>query len=133
MTDGETSKSCSAFAREPLNKKGFDEAQITGASSSYARKYALNGMYNIDDSKDADTNEFRTQANNNAKQQVKSNTIDFDVILKTFTGAASSANEKMLKKLFGQAWKDLSTSKSHQGKAKEIYDIRVNELNQTEQ
>ena len=44
----------SAFAREPLTKKGMDEAQITGATSSYARKYALNGLLAIDDTKDAD-------------------------------------------------------------------------------
>lgn len=43
-----------AFAREPLEKKGMDASQITGAASSYARKYALNGMFCIDDTKDAD-------------------------------------------------------------------------------
>lgn len=45
----------SAIAREPNNKKGMDESQITGASSSYARKYALNGMFAIDDTKDGDS------------------------------------------------------------------------------
>ena len=45
----------SAFAREALDKKGMDESQVTGASSSYARKYALNGLFAIDDTKDADT------------------------------------------------------------------------------
>lgn len=44
-----------AFAREEENKKGMDGSQITGASSSYARKYALNGMFMIDDVKDSDT------------------------------------------------------------------------------
>jgi hypothetical protein len=44
----------SAYAREPLNKKGADEAQITGATSSYARKYALSALFAIDDTKDAD-------------------------------------------------------------------------------
>lgn len=44
-----------AFARESETKKGMDESQITGASSSYARKYALNGLFCIDDSRDADT------------------------------------------------------------------------------
>ena len=47
----------SAYAREALDKKGMDEAQITGAASSYARKYALNGLFLIDDTKDADTDE----------------------------------------------------------------------------
>lgn len=43
------------FAREELNKKGMDSSQVTGASSSYARKYALNGLFCIDDTKDSDT------------------------------------------------------------------------------
>jgi len=43
-----------AFAREPDDKKGFDVSQITGAASSYARKYALNGLFLIDDTKDVD-------------------------------------------------------------------------------
>jgi len=45
----------SAIAREPENKKGMDESQITGAASSYARKYALNGLFCIDDTKDPDS------------------------------------------------------------------------------
>ncbi len=47
----------SAYARESLDKKGMDDSQITGAASSYARKYALNGLLLIDDTKDADTDE----------------------------------------------------------------------------
>lgn len=43
-----------AYAREAVDKKGMDESQITGAASSYARKYALNGLFLIDDTKDAD-------------------------------------------------------------------------------
>ena len=52
--DGEI-VSASAYAREAESKKGMDEAQVTGATSSYARKYALNGLFAIDDNKDADT------------------------------------------------------------------------------
>jgi hypothetical protein len=55
FSDGEHSVSTTAFAREPLSKKGMDESQITGAASSYARKYALNGLLLIDDNKDADS------------------------------------------------------------------------------
>ena len=51
--------SVTAFAREPLIKKGMDESQITGAASSYARKYALCGLFAIDDNKDADTQDNR--------------------------------------------------------------------------
>lgn len=52
--NGESHKTV-AFAREPLTKKGMDESQITGTASSYARKYALNGLLLIDDNKDPDT------------------------------------------------------------------------------
>ena len=61
FSDG-SSASCAAYAREPLSKKGMDEAQITGATSSYARKYALNGLLAIDDTKDADTKDNREAA-----------------------------------------------------------------------
>lgn len=67
LTDCENENSFihnTAFAREDDSKKGMDGSQITGASSSYARKYALNGLFAIDDTKDADTDE-------NAKQQGK--------------------------------------------------------------
>lgn len=50
-----------AYAREPLNKKGMDESQITAATSSYARKYALNGLLLIDDNKDADSMDNRQE------------------------------------------------------------------------
>lgn len=50
-------ESVSAFAREADDRKGMDAAQLTGATSSYARKYALNGLFMIDDTKDADSME----------------------------------------------------------------------------
>ena len=55
ITDGREAISATAYAREQVTKKGMDESQITGATSSYARKYALNGLLAIDDAKDADT------------------------------------------------------------------------------
>lgn len=55
ITDGSEDISTIAYARESDNKKGMDESQITGATSSYARKYALNGLFCIDDTKDADS------------------------------------------------------------------------------
>lgn len=63
ITDGTESIVVTAYARESLNKKGMDDSQITGTASSYARKYALNGLYLIDDTKDADTDEYRNQGN----------------------------------------------------------------------
>lgn len=56
--EGCTDISVTAYARESLDKKGMDDSQITGTASSYARKYALNGLFCIDDTKDADTDEY---------------------------------------------------------------------------
>jgi len=66
----------SAYARESVDKKGMDDSQITGTASSYARKYALNGMFLIDDTKDADTDEFQ----GSKESAKKSNQVDFKVI-----------------------------------------------------
>ena len=63
ITDGNESVTVTAYARESAEKKGMDHSQITGTASSYARKYALNGLYLIDDTKDADTDEYRNQGN----------------------------------------------------------------------
>ena len=59
--EGSESISNTAYAREEADKKGMDGSQITGAASSYARKYALNGLFCIDDTKDADSNEQRNE------------------------------------------------------------------------
>jgi hypothetical protein len=64
-------ESVTAFAREPEGKKGMDESQVTGTASSYARKYALNGLFLIDDTKDADTDENRNEREGRAAQQSK--------------------------------------------------------------
>lgn len=58
-----------AFAREDENKKGMDLSQVTGATSSYARKYALNGLFCIDDTKDADTDAYKKQQDKGNKPQ----------------------------------------------------------------
>ena len=54
FTDGKDSHSVTAYAREDDNKKGMDLSQLTGSCSSYARKYAMNGLFAIDDTVDAD-------------------------------------------------------------------------------
>lgn len=80
LIDTETGDKVSnkAYAREEENKKGMDGSQITGTSSSYARKYALNGLFAIDDAKDADTDGFRKQTNGptNAEQAADSKKAD---------------------------------------------------------
>ena len=61
-------KVATAYAREAESKKGMDEAQVTGATSSYARKYALNGLFLLDDTKDADTDEYALQTKTEPKK-----------------------------------------------------------------
>ena len=80
----------SAFAREPLAKKGMDEAQITGATSSYARKYALNGLLAIDDTKDADA------TNTHDKEPVKKGSFE------KMATAEKTATTKALNKAYNE-------------------------------
>lgn len=62
LLNGDGEISVTAYARETENKKGMDQAQITGAASSYARKYALNGLFCIDDTADSDSQDNRPEA-----------------------------------------------------------------------
>ena len=59
LRDGEKNCTATGYAREAVTKKGMDDSQITGATSSYARKYALNGLFAIDDTADADSMDNR--------------------------------------------------------------------------
>ena len=61
------------MARESEEKKGMDESQITGTASSYARKYALNGLFLLDDTKDADSEEYHNQIEEK-KKDIRLNT-----------------------------------------------------------
>ena len=96
--DGNT-ESVSAFAREDESKKGMDGSQITGTASSYSRKYCLNGMFLIDDTKDAETDEFHNQTQDTKLtkaylKQHASERIGDDEIQKLRT-ACINAGEKM--------------------------------------
>lgn len=68
VTDGKDEIATTSYARESKDKKGMDESQITGSASSYARKYALNGLFCIDDTKDAD---FMDNSQSSKQQQPK--------------------------------------------------------------
>lgn len=94
ISDGKDSISNTAMAREPLSKKGMDESQITGTASSYARKYACNGLFCIDDEKDADSKDNNKQSSK-PKQQTKKqdddkpwyNEPDYQADIEDITGA----------------------------------------------
>ncbi|EHI8888586.1 ERF family protein [Salmonella enterica] len=130
ITDGENIHSASAIAREEENKKGMDAAQITGATSSYARKYCLNGLFGIDDAKDADTDEHKQQQNAAPAKQTKSSPSSPapEQVLKAFTDAAMQKNTvEELKQAFAKAWKMLEGT-PEQHKAQDVYNIRRDEL-----
>lgn len=78
LKDGDEIASVSAFARESFEKKGMDSAQVTGATSSYARKYALNGLFCIDDTKDADHDD-NTTSTPVAKKPTVTNTVSAEL------------------------------------------------------
>ncbi|EBU9545832.1 recombinase [Salmonella enterica subsp. enterica serovar Bareilly] len=132
ITDGENSHSASAIAREEENKKGMDAAQVTGATSSYARKYCLNGLFGIDDSKDADTDEHKQQQNAAPAKQTQTKSSPSspapEQVLKAFTEAASNKSTlDELKQAFAKAWKMLEGTPEQQ-KALDVYNIRKDEL-----
>lgn len=128
ITDGETTHSATAMAREAADKKGMDDAQVTGATSSYARKYCLNGLFGIDDAKDADTDEHKHQQNN-AKQPVQQKPAPTpEAVLKAFTEAAHTKSTlPELKTAFAKAWQMLDGT-PEQSKAQEVYEIKKSEL-----
>lgn len=82
IADAETKESVTgrAYARESLTKKGMDDSQITGTASSYARKYALSGLFLLDDTKDADTDEYHNITTKAAKKKEEEPERDFEAI-----------------------------------------------------
>lgn len=77
IMDGTNAQTAIAWAREEDSKKGMDAAQLTGATSSYARKYALNALFGIDDTKDPDTDEYAKRTGSAKKKEDKEETISF--------------------------------------------------------
>ena len=88
LTDGKDAMTATAFAREAESRKGMDESQITGSTSSYARKYALNGLFLIDDNKDADSQDNSEQGQK-AKPQPAQKPFDLPAALEWVRKAAT--------------------------------------------
>lgn len=121
--DGEK-ETTTAYAREEETKKGMDGSQITGTASSYARKYALNGLFCIDDTKDADTDEYTsrqrqeepTPQNPIPKKRphrdalakyCKDKKVDMNEVAKMFNLSSTSTEEQ-----FEEALKELKASEN---------------------
>ena len=101
ISDGVNQINVTAFAREPEDRKGMDASQITGSASSYARKYALNGLFLIDDTKDADaTNDHKPEP----KSKPEAKPLDVQKVLTALKNAKSEAQLTMyFEKAMGMA------------------------------
>jgi len=75
LSNGKETWSTDGYAREEESKKGMDGSQVTGASSSYARKYALNGLFALDDTKDSDA------TNTHGKEQATKPKVQDDILI----------------------------------------------------
>lgn len=119
MAEGETI-TATAFAREAETKKGMDESQITGACSSYARKYALNGLFCIDDTKDADATNDHGKDSQEAPVVKAGPTLE--QVLKSIADVTS------LESLTTLGVKIKGTEHASNPKVKEAYEARKSEL-----
>ncbi|EFL1942399.1 ERF family protein [Escherichia coli] len=125
LSDGEDVIAVTAYAREEESKKGMDASQLTGATSSYARKYALNGLFCIDDARDPDTDAYAKQTG----QQPKAPPNPDEVLARFCDAAAKAPDANKLREIFGKCWKLLPKDSEQQQKAKDVYDIRLKEIN----
>jgi len=109
LSDGKDSIVVTGLAREAVSKTKMDDAQITGAASSYARKYALNGLFAIDDTKDADT-----QDNTKVKPEPKVSPAPTDTDLER--RICNQHDEEMVKKYSESKKKDYWCHRNEAGK-----------------
>lgn len=119
-----------AMAREPEEKKGMDTSQITGTASSYARKYALNGLFAIDDTKDADTEAYAQNAQNapqTAKNNYKGKTT------KDTAKTQDGANDTVKTQIINKAIAEVQRLKLSNEKVSEIiykhYNVKISSWN----
>lgn len=110
VSDGTKAVEVTALAREDLDKKGMDGSQITGTASSYARKYALNGLFCIDDTKDADTDEYTAKTQGKKDPDAKKDAEKKKELESTAISAAEAKTLKGLIEMTGTDEKKLLKS-----------------------
>jgi hypothetical protein len=106
-TKGDKSISTIAYARESENKKGMDDSQITGATSSYARKYALNALFLLDDTKESDS---MNNKKDDKTKSVVSNLTKLKAELKKRGSTNTDEALKLLSELTGNGYTSLELS-----------------------
>ena len=119
LYDREQTLSATAYAREEETKKGMDSAQLTGSTSSYARKYALNGLFSIDDTKDSDATNDDSKTPSKASGKVSEKQIKRLIAIAIKKGYNAEQLSGMVYKKYQKATNDLT---------KEEYDVIVSGL-----
>ena len=105
ISDGKETIITTGYAREAETKKGMDDSQVTGAASSYARKYALNGLFAIDDTKDADATNTHDKVQTKVKE---SKPLENDGVIteaqakRLFAMSGGTKNAKIVKEIIGE-------------------------------
>lgn len=122
LTKGDQEIGVTAYAREEEKKKGMDGAQITGSASSYARKYALNGLFCIDDTKDADYNNqmFDDAKGDKKKDEPKDETVYLSDYQKKIINDYPAKTKDWIKKHYKIGSIDLLTKKQASDVIKQI-------------
>jgi hypothetical protein len=118
-----------AYAREEETKKGMDGSQITGTASSYARKYALNGLFCIDDTKDADTDAYKKQQDKGKAATVTDE--EYDEAFYKQNDLVTDKEVQMLRKMLQQSTPEL-TLKNINGVLSKYNKFKLEELLMTE-
>lgn len=116
LFDTESNEYCkaihnTAYAREEDSKKGMDGSQITGASSSYARKYALNGLFAIDDTKDSDTTNTGKELDAKLLAEAKRLKIELPKVADYYKKTVEQLTDDDLRKAIEQKQKALGGNK----------------------
>jgi predicted RNA-binding protein with PUA-like domain len=127
LTDGIRTFKSIGLAREEETKKGMDGSQITGAASSYARKYALNGLFAIDDTKDSDATNDHGKSQE-SKPQAKTGMpapSNFDI---QFAGLIKKANEMQDLKQLKELWDSLIADAQANKEIQQLFNHRKSEL-----
>jgi len=130
LSNGKETWSTDGYAREEESKKGMDGSQVTGASSSYARKYALNGLFALDDTKDSDATNTHGREPEKKKEPEAKNEPELSVLL-TITeweNVQELVNDCLTLETLTELWEDIKTPyKSHKA-IKELFTNRKKQL-----
>lgn len=125
LFNGELEYSATGLAREEETKKGMDGAQVTGSASSYARKYALNGLFAIDDTKDSDATNESVKPEKTKPQATEYQPSKFDIEFKELiSDVIKTQSTDELKAV----WDKLTAEAKENKEIKQLFNVKKTEL-----